>query len=337
MIRTLGALILIVLLGGAYVSTKFVYDAYFTSPDPNATEVHFEVTPGESIGEVVKRLEEQGVIHGSFPFKFFLKFTSSDTTFQAGSFSLKSGMSFTQLAAALSRAAAQEVEVTIPEGYTAKQIGEAVRQALPNIDDASWNAAVGPDSPLKGKEGWKGRIPEGKGLEGFLFPDTYRFRADADALTVAETMLVNFDRRFAQVDASKLPKEAGTEYSVIVLASIVEREVRSPEDMQKVADIFLKRLRDGMPLQADSTVNYVINGKTASITTEDSKIDSPYNTYRYPGLPPGPISNPGLTAIQAVFAPEKNDFYYFLTDPEGKVYYARTYAEHLENRRLHLR
>ncbi|MCH8049733.1 endolytic transglycosylase MltG [Patescibacteria group bacterium] len=128
-----------------------------------------------------------------------------------------------------------------------------------------------------------------------------------------------------------------TMHEVITLASIVEREVRSAEDMANVADVFLKRLDIGMALQADSTVNYVTGKDTPAISLDDREIESPYNTYKYPGLPPGPISNPGVAALQAVVNPSSNPYLYFLTTPEGEVIYAQTHEGHVENKAQYLR
>jgi len=126
-------------------------------------------------------------------------------------------------------------------------------------------------------------------------------------------------------------------HEMLTMASIIEREVRGDVDRKMISDLFWRRLDIGMALQADSTVNYVTGGKNPSISFVDRDIDSPYNTYKYRGLPPGPISNPSLSSIEAAIYPEQNNYFFFLTDPAGKVYYGRTLGEQGANRALYLR
>jgi len=128
-----------------------------------------------------------------------------------------------------------------------------------------------------------------------------------------------------------------TTHEILTLSSIVEKEVRTAETMNNVADVFLKRIAIGMALQSDATINFIIKGDDPSPTYEDLEVHSPYNTYKHPGLPPGPISAPGLNALTAVFHPASNDYYYFLTTDAGDIYYAKTYDQHLENKRKYLK
>lgn len=230
--------------------------------------------------------------------------------------------------------AVQEVTITIPEGFTLKQIGQRVREALPHITADQWSAATGVDSPFEDDPFVKrAQKPDDVDLEGYLFPDTYRFFADASAADVVEKLLREMEAEFAWAAMTELRM---TPHEALTLASIIEREVRSEADMRLVADLFLRRLDIGMPLQADSTVNYVTGNKTPAVSDEDRRVDSPWNTYLYPELPPGPIANPGRVALSAVFQPNPNDFWYFLTDKEGVVHYAKTNDEHNQNKALYL-
>jgi UPF0755 protein len=200
---------------------------------------------------------------------------------------------------------------------------------------------IGADSPLKSSEAILAGIPKGFDLEGYAFPDTYRFRADADAQTVVTQMVETLGRRLAEAGVP-LPENGKyanglTVHETITLASILEKEVRSLEEMENVADIFFKRIEAGMPLQADSTLSYVLGKTSAQLTTADLASNSIYNSYTQLGLPPGPIANPGMNAILAVLNPTKNSWYYFLTDDAGTVYYAATYDQHLANKRKYIR
>ena len=325
--KKIAAVVVAVVLVAAIFFGGYVFDAYFIAPGPEAENVTFTVTQGEGVSMIADHLVEARVIKSAFPFKLYVKFSGASTNMQAGVFDLKTGMSYAAIVDTLARASAEEIEVTIPEGYTLKQIGETVRTAIPSITEDEWNAAVGVDSTFKthpfvvaaGK-------PDGVDLEGYLFPDTYRFFADATAEDVVERM----------IDTMQTKAVAMT-HAQLTLASIVEREVRGAEDMKIVADLFLRRIDMGMALQADSTINYVIDGDDPSVSAEDLELDSPYNTYKYPGLPPGPISNPGMNAIQAVLHPTPNAWYYFLTADDGTVYYAKTFDEHVANKNRYLR
>jgi UPF0755 protein len=150
-------------------------------------------------------------------------------------------------------------------------------------------------------------------------------------------MLDTMEARVNSLDAPTGDAKDMTLHEVLTLASIVQREVRKESEMKNVADVFLKRLSIGMALQADSTVNYITGGDDPSISLDDRDIESPYNTYQNPGLPPGPISNPGLDALTAVIHPASNPYLYFLTDDLGNVYYARTFDEHLANKAKYLK
>ncbi|MEK7620028.1 MAG: endolytic transglycosylase MltG [Patescibacteria group bacterium] len=340
MIKLIGILIGIALLVGIVMTGSYVFDTYLISSDDNAQAISFVVEEGASVESIAKNLEAQGIVTSAFFFKVYTKL--SDSVLQAGTFELTQGMNLRSVVRELGYAKAEEIEVTIPEGYTLMQIGDVIVEAMPEIETADWESAVsGQDLRLLAGIEILNGIPSDQGLEGYLFPDTYRFRADANAATVAETMILTLKRRLAENDIAiprNLVFEGGlTFHEMITLASIVEREVRDPEDMKLVAGIFYTRMKIGMALQADSTVNYVTGKSDTAVSLEDSRVDSPYNTYQNLGLPPGPISNPGMNAILAVLDPTDSEYLYFLTTEEGEVIYAQTFDEHVANKRQYLR
>ena len=319
-------------------------DAYVSRPAENAQFVAFIIQSGESAKSIASRLKESGVIDSAASFELFARLNDAGRRLQAGAFQLKPGMSFVELVETLSNAKNGDVQVTIPEGYTSLQIGAAVRAVLPQVDEGAWKQAVGVGHGLAFTDGADKKLSEDlveKPMEGFLFPDTYRFLPDTSARDVAQTLFRTFLAKTEE--AGIRPNEQGivahrlSLYEFVTLASIIEREVQRPEEMRIVADIFLRRLDAGMALQADSTINYVTGGTSPSVSREETEIDSPYNTYRVRGLPPTPISNPGLNAMLAVQAPTANTWLYFLTTPEGDVKYAKTYEEHLANKQKYLR
>jgi UPF0755 protein len=324
----------VLILSGTALAGGYVYDAYVASPDRDAAPVAFTVAEGERGQGVANQLEEAGIIDGTFFFKVYLRLTGTGAAFQPGTFTLQKGMSFSAIVTELTNAETEEVEMTVPEGFTLKQIGERVREALPHVTEEEWNAAVGGSAELGDVDDFVARNkPPGVDLEGYLFPDTYRFFADADARTVVAKMVGTMEERLgAESTAAGL-----TVHEILTLASIVEREVRSAEDMRYVADIFLSRLEIGMPLQADSTISYYLGKTSAELTLEDLRADEPFNTYTRVGLPPGPISNPGMNAINAVLRPIENPYLYFLTASDGTVIYAATFEEHVANKNRYLR
>jgi len=342
MIRFFLLVIGILFVVGIALTGSFVWDGFFLSPEKDAVEFVMEIPSGASVDAIARMLEEQEVITSRFFFKGYVKLVGAQAELQAGEFALKKGMSLRDVVQKLERAEVLETQVTIPEGYTIQQIGTVVTLAFPNIHESDWKAMTDRASEVS-VEGVSQGIPVGQSLEGYLFPDTYRFRNEVDAKTVVSTMLLTLTRRLAEnkiliPDSNNLMMSNGmTFHEVLTLASIVEREVRSPEDMAHVAGIFLTRLKIGMALQADSTVNYVTGKKDAAVSLEDSRVESLYNTYKHLGLPPGPISNPGMNAIKAVLEPTDSDDLYFLTTPEGKVIYASTFGEHVTNKGKYLR
>ena len=174
-------------------------------------------------------------------------------------------------------------------------------------------------------------------LEGFLFPDTYRIYRDSSSEEMIKIFLANFEKKISPEMREKFTAQKRSVFAVIIMASIIEKEVRGDEDRRLVSDIFWRRLEKGMPLQADSTVNYVVGENNPSSTAEDLAFNSLYNTYKYPGLPLGPICNPGLSAIVAAIDPVSNANWYFLTDKTGAVHYAKTLEEHNRNKMKYLK
>ena len=306
------------------------------APD-DSVAVTIDIDPGTSLSTIADTLDDEGIIASAFWFKVYATFGGHAKAIQSRSFLLTPGDSYAHIADALQIGFREEVTITIPEGYTIAQIGEVVTRQL-DVTQEDWDALVGMDSSLESHELITvANKPENVDLEGYLFPDTYRFFSNATAEDVVERLLDEMESHILEIDSKPWPEEMTSYHDILTLASIIQREVQNPDEMAMVADIFLKRLEIGMPLQADSTVNYVTGAKTPAISLTDRDIDSLYNTYQYAGLPPGPLSNPGRDAIDAVLHPIANDYYYFLTTPEGEVIYAVTHDQHVQNKAIYLR
>lgn len=337
LLTTLGAVVFGV---GIHQAGRF----WFAEPDADAALVSVEVVTGDSLSSVTPQLARAGLVN-RFWFRVYAKFSGNDEI-RPGVYTIASGSSYATILELLQDGSEADLSLTFPEGLSIAQMGERVTTAIPSITAEEWKVATGQFSPLETHPFVvAAQKPDDVDLEGYLFPDTYRFSSDATAEQIVEIMIDEMQENYETVMANPermlssyrpyLDDPTGHEF--LTLASIIEKEVRQPETMAMVADIFYKRLAIDMALQADSTVNYITGGDDPSVSLDDTKIDSPYNTYKYPGLPPGPISNPGLNALAAVASPALNPYYYFLTSDDGGVYYAKTHDEHVANKARYLR
>jgi UPF0755 protein len=343
MIRAIFLFVIAVFLVGIVLIGSFIWDGFFITPGPDASQVEIVIQPGLNLKKISAILKDNELIESRFGFELYARTTGLASSLQAGSFNLSTGMSYASLVQALMDVSTNEVQVTVIEGMRLSQIWEDVlKENFPHITFEDWQTATGQDSPLfNDYSHLLGSIPEGQDLEGYLFPDTYRFNADASADVIAETMLLTLERRLAEEDIT-VPEDFKMEngmsfHELITFASIVQREVRSNEEMKLVAGIFASRIDIGMALQSDATVTYITGGKDPSPTFEETRIDSPYNTYLHAGLPPGPVSHPGIDAIVASLYPTDSDYLFFLTTDEGEVIYSSTFNEHVANKYKYLK
>lgn len=310
--------------------------AVLTSISREKSLIYFKIEPGQSLSAVADNLASQGLIRNSFIFKFYGRLRGWEKSLVAGNHLLDKSMNpqaiFKNIIS--SENLNNEKTITIIEGWRAEEIAAylaasgVVSQAdfLNEISTAKWREQYDFLAGVSAKT-----------LEGFLFPDTYRIFADASAHDIVEKMLDNFNNKLTAQMRSDIASQKKNIFEVVNLAAIVEKEVPQDADKKLIADIFLKRLSIGMALQSDATINYITGKKTVAASLEDLKIDSPYNTYKYRGLPPGPIASPGLESLKAVIYPTKNPYYYFLTaSADGRVIYSWTYAEHLANKAKYL-
>lgn len=342
MLRFIGIIFSILFCVSLALGGSMFWDAFIIEPDKDAEDIQFTIQQGASVDMISSDLEEAGVISSAFLFKTYVWFLKSGGSLQAGEFTLQKNTNYQTLVSKLLHAKSKDVSITIPEGHTIAQIGLLVTEKFDHIKESDWSFITGDKGKSTVTEGnLLSSIPAGQTLEGYLFPDTYRFREDASASVIVNTMIKNLKSRFAEnnivIPDDLIMENKMSLHDLIILASIVEREVRDAEDMKVVAGIFLTRLKIGMALQADSTVNYVTGKKDAAILLVDSKIDSPYNTYKNLGLPIGPISNPGMNAINAVLNSIDSDYLYFLTTKEGEVIYSKTFNEHIDNKYKYLK
>lgn len=276
----------------------------------------FVIQKGESISNIAGRLEQEQLIKSALVFKIHLKLSPAPAHIEAGNFNLSAGMSMPEIAKALSKGVADK-QVTLVEGWRVEEMADKL-YTLIKVDKKEF-------------------LDNAK--EGYMFPDTYSFSQDISAKEVIKTISDNFKKKFEVSLQSKIQSKGLTVEEGLILASIVEREGRSDGVRKMIASILLKRLKIGMALNADATIQYALgyqkNEKSwwkRHLTLEDLKIDSPYNTYTLAGLPPTPICNPGLSSLNAVAqADPSTPYLYYYHDSKGNSYYAKTLEEHNNN------
>ena len=294
----------------------------------------FVVELGQAAITVAWRLEGQGLITDSETFIRLVQYHGLDRSIDHGIFELRRNMTMEEILRELQHGRMPSVSVSIPEGWRAEQIAEAL-EAKGVVSAAAFMAAVNEGG--RGHELLLDRPPGSPtGAEGFLFPDTYELPKDTDPGIVLELMLDTWETKvWAELGEDAAAYDM-TAQELITLASIVEREAVVAEERGLIAGVFWNRLREGMPLQADPTVMYAKghNQETGRwwnpMLLEDAlTVDSPYNTYLYAGLPPGPICNPGFAAIKAVIEPTETSYLFFVAKGDGSHWFAETYEEHL--------
>jgi UPF0755 protein len=327
-------------VSAAVLGGLFFWNEISLPVSANEEKIFFTVSQGQGVKEIAQALKEKGIIRSEFWFETYVFFDGSSAKFLAGNYYLQPSMNIKEVAEEMTRGHfAPEQSITIIEGWTAGDIAEYLADKSIVAKNDFITAANVVDSraiiPDKTYDFLAGR-PTDQGLEGFLFPDTYRVFEKTMAAEIIEKMLDNFSVKYTEQMRQDTAKGNMTIYQIVTLASVIEKEVRTDTDRKIAAGIFYDRLNLGVPLQSDATVNYVTGKNSLQPTNDDISVDSLYNTYKYRGLPPGPICNPSLSSIMAAIYPEKSDYFYFLTRPDGSTVFSKTYEEHLANKRKYL-
>ena len=278
----------------------------------------FSLKNGSGLTKLSQELSSHNLIKSEFWFKTFVVLFSGSKGIKAGDYVLIEKDNVITLAKRFTGGEFDltPIKITLPEGLNVFEMSKLISLKFSKISSLDF-------------------INLASSSEGYLFPDTYLFLPNTDSENVIRVMKDNFQKKSSYL-APEISKFGKSLVDIIKMASIVEEEARTDESRRIVAGILWKRLELNMPLQVDASFKY-INGKiTANLTLNDLKINSPYNSYLYKGLPPTPIANPGLASIQATITPIKTDYLYFLSDKKGDMHYAKTYAEHLRNKELYL-
>lgn len=312
MLKKLLLLLIPVVLAILIIYWLFISPA---SSDEKSKAFLFKINSGDNLAKVSENLENAGLIRSNNAFEFLAKRRGLDRELRKGRYSLKPSMTLQEILNMITDPNRATTPVTIPEGFSIREIDERLSEmALITPGEFSYAAS---------------------GLEGYLFPDTYTIYAtDFAAESLIKKMQDNFLKKITPDLLEEIKKQNRTLAEVITMASIIEKEVKTEKDYSVVAGILWKRLSSDWPLQTDATLLY---GKESTVlTTKELSEDSPYNTRKNKGLPPTPIGNPGIATIKAAITPEESPYWFYLTDKNGDVHYAKTNEEHNANREKYL-
>jgi UPF0755 protein len=288
------------------------------APDEFPVQMMISVKAGESLADISRSLKEAHVIRSQLLFESVAILQGGERHMIAGDYFFTKPLG---TAAVVGRLTSGEygltpVRITIPEGTTVSGIASLLKNSFWNFDTDTF-------------------IKQAQDKEGYLFPDTYFFLPTMTPQEVISILNETFEKKIKTIDEEIIAFGKPLR-DVIIMASLIEKEAAAPEDRRIISGILWKRIAIGMPLQVDAAFIYVNGETTKDLSTADLKIDSPYNTYRYKGLPPGPIGNPGLDAIFAAVSPQQSPYLYYLSDDKGIMHYAKTFEEHKQNKQKYL-
>ena len=282
-------------------------------------ETFVQIPDGYSLKQIGSLLEERSVIRSQAVFSMIVTYDDKEKNIAAGDYVFATAEPVWAIARRMvsgSHGIATH-KITLPEGITVLEMSKLLARELPDFNNDDFIAAA-------------------KVKEGYLFPDTYFFFSTATSGPIIKTIEQNFKKKTAKLFVKS--SELGEDWAdVITLASIVEKEAATAEDRRIIAGILKRRMAEGMRLQVDAPFLYTLGKTSAELTVQDLSSDSPYNTYKYSGLPPTPIGNPGADAIASVLYPEITSYLYYLSDENGKMYYAKTFEEHKMNKATYLK
>ncbi len=305
-------------IGVVFISLALVHAFAFRAPSHFPDETFLTIEKGTPLQQVVTDFARRRLVRSGFWLRLLVTARRGDGGAVAGDYFFKQPASLPRIAERLSTGefGLEETRVVIPEGLTNKEVAAAFARALPK-----WSA--------------REFLSLAEKKEGYLFPDTYQFLPNVKPIDVVTTMENNFNKKIAELEPLiKIFKKP--QRDVVIMASLLEKEARTTDTRRRIAGILWKRLRLGMLLQVDAVFPYIFDGKPYDLTDGDLLVDSPYNTYKYKGLPIGAISNPGLDALRAAVTPIDTPYLYYLSDKNGDMHYAKTHDEHLKNRAKYL-
>ena len=284
------------------------------------------VKSGMAAKDIGELLYQQGAIKNVFIFHAVAKMQGMANSLQAGDYVINKNMTVQQIVSMLAKGQTLYQQITVPEGYTVEQIAKLIQEKqLGSAEKFKMLAQQGTPYPYMTNQNPDVMYK----AEGYLFPDTYQITKGATEEQLLSMMTSQFDKEFSGSMRARASEIGLPVKDVIILASLVEKEAQIELDRPVIAGVFLNRLHQGMPLQSCATIQYILGYPKVELSVQDTEISSSYNTYQHMGLPPGPIANPGIAAINAVLYPRQTDFLYFVADKQGAHHFSKTYEEHL--------
>jgi UPF0755 protein len=318
-----------------YSASLLWYDGLLTNPrDASGSEQSFSIQQGESVNSIVYNLETMGFIRDAEAFRAYLIYSGLDTSIQSGEYKLSAAMSAIEIAHKLQDATSEEVTFVVLPGWRMEELAASLPSSGLSISAEDFFSAV--NTPPQGFDFLSGATS----AEGFLFPDSYIFSRQLNADGLVDELVRHFALRLSREMELAYENQGLSVYQAVTIASIVQREAIQKEEAPLIASVYLNRWKVGMKLEADPTVQYAIGYNIAQgtwwtnpLSAFDLQFNSPYNTYMYGGLPPTPISNPGMDALNAVAFPAESTYYFFRAKCDGSGYhnFSETFEEHIGN------
>lgn len=299
------------------------FEVYTPVNSASHETITFTVQKGWGEDEIANNLKSSGIIRSSYFFKFYVILSLKHSSLQAGEYSLSPKMSAYQIANKMAAGDVIRDRIVIPEGWDAQDIGKYLESREICKQDYFISLTK---KDYSDKFDFLNDKPKDVSLEGYLFPDTYEISKKETCEDFLSAMLTNFGQKLTPALRDEITKQKKSIFDIVTMASLIEKEVKGLNDKKIVSGILWKRISVDMPLQLDSTVNYITEKSDPSVSIKDTKIDSPYNTYKYYGLPKGPISNPGIDSITAAIYPKQTNYWYYLSD--GKTIFSETLDQH---------
>ncbi|MFZ5651272.1 MAG: endolytic transglycosylase MltG [Bacillota bacterium] len=287
-----------------------------------------ENATGASIGEM---LYKKGLVRGPDVVTIYARLNNVDQKLKPGRYILNRGQSVPEIVSVLVAGSQDRIKITVPEGYSLSQLEDLLAQKG-LVDRGRFRTLISEKQRYKNE--FIKKIPQGEGLEGYLFPDTYHIGSGTTEEEIVGMMLDRFEAEIMSLDYERKALEKNlTLHEAVTVASMIEGEAAVNEERQVIAGVIYNRLRMGMPLQIDATVKYALGGQPKKIYYKDLEVNSPYNTYRVSGLPPGPISSPGRASLLAALNPAKTEYLYYVAKPDGTHAFSSSLEEHNINRK----
>ena len=325
----------IIILIGGFAALLIANEMFFYKSPP--TESTIEIAPGVGSRKIADLLKQNNIIRSKWTFELFITLTLHASDLKPGSYTFLNN-TIPHIADTLIRGGMNEVAITIPEGWSIEDIRIYFEKEHIASSTIFTKTATTPITvALRDRFAFLQDAPQTASLDGYLFPDTYRIFKNSTADDIIDKMLENFDRKLDKKLREEIERQEKTIFEIITMASLIEKEVVSDEDRAIVSGILWKRLTAGVALQVDATVAYITGKNSTRISRDELSIDSPYNTYRYRGLPKGPIANPGLSAIRTALFPKKSPYWFYLSSRDGKTIFSKTLDEHNAAKAKYLR